>query len=213
MRPGSHAACRHLVVQCRRAGDYFWPGLGVGFFFLRSTKSEDAEFMTMVVPGRGGVGRGEGLGLGELPALSSSASWSAREGPLGVLSCCLLGWIVNVTPDPAREGVGVELPGAGRGASVDEEAGTRGGVDTMVSGEGTRAGEGRVLARYPLKSAPRVFPEKVSGPYMGTNGCSCANTVPAGGCALNAIAGGMCSAKRPRACLSVSGLSARLSAP
>jgi hypothetical protein len=129
-------------------GDYFGLGLGVvGFFFLRSTKSEGAEFLTMVVPGRGGVGRGEGLGLGELPVLSSAASWSASEGPLGVPSCCFLGWIENVTPCPAREGVGVELPGTGRGAFEDEKAGTGGGVDTMVSDGGTRAGEGRVLAR------------------------------------------------------------------
>ncbi len=107
MRLGPHAVCHH-PEQLSPGGDYVWPGLEVGFLgFFLSMKREGAGFLTMVAPD-GGVGRGEGRGDDELPVLSSSASWSAREAPFGVSSGFL--GVMNV----AREGVRELLAVRGR---------------------------------------------------------------------------------------------------
>ena len=180
MRLGPHAVCHH-PEQLSPGGDYVWPGLEVGFLgFFLSMKREGAGFLTMVAPD-GGVGRGEGRGDDELPVLSSSASWSAREAPFGVSSGFL--GVMNV----AREGVRELL--AVRGREGMEGGGTSEELDTIwIDGEGTAAGAGGVLAAYSDRTLsmysdnprPRVFPEKVSAPYIGMNGFSCAKTVPAG---------------------------------
>lgn len=68
------------------------------------------------------------------------------------------------------------------------------------------------LATCRRNASHDVSVEKVSGPYSGVKR-SRGNTVPAGGCARHAIAGGMSSANSATADLSVSGCSVRLSAP
>ena len=149
VRLGPHAVCRH-PWSSSPAGDYVWPGLGVGFLgFFLSMKREGVDFLTMTVPG-GGVGRGEGRGLGVLPILSSSASWSAREGPLGVPSCGFLGVIEELNSEYlVREGVRAKLVDPGRDELEGEavlSAETGEGADTIGidDGEGTGAGAGRV---------------------------------------------------------------------
>ena len=118
------------------------------------------------------MGRGEGRGDDELPVLSSSASWSARD-PLGVYSGFL--GVMNVT----HEGVRAEVVIPGR-EGVEEE-GTSEELDTIwLDGEGAAAGaEGvrpmysdRTLSMYSDNPRPRVFPEKVAAPYIGMNGFS-----------------------------------------